>query len=253
MYSVEASGVWKKLGGRWVLRGVELRIPRSSLAVVLGPNGAGKTTLLRCITGIYRVERGSVRVEGLEPHVAARRGLLAYAPDEAGLYPRLTGREHIELVERVYGRLWSRVWDAADALGLTRVLDRRVSEYSRGMRRKLAMLMALASDAPLLLLDEPLTGLDLASIYAAIEILSGLASSGKTIIATTHEVWLAEKMATHVVVLEEGRVLAQGRIDELLSEAGAENLEQLLLAILEEYKRRLSPPGTGESSGPRPV
>ncbi len=252
MYAVEARDVWKRLGGRWVLRGVSLSIPESSLAVVLGPNGAGKTTLLRSLAGIYRVERGSVRVAGVPPSRAAGEGLLAYAPDEAGLYPRLTGREHLELVERIYGRLWSGTWEAAEALGLGDALDRRVGEYSRGMKRKLAMLMALASDAPVVLLDEPLTGLDLASIYAALEILSGLASTGKTIIATTHEVWLAEKMATHVVVLEEGRVLAEGPLERLLAETGAENLEQMLLTILEEYKRRLSPRGQGGVAGDRP-
>ncbi len=196
----------------------------------MGPNGAGKTTLLRVLAGIYRIDEGSVLVMGLEPRRAAERGLLALAPDETGLYPRLTGEEHLELVSRLYGCEWRRVGDALDALGLRSAAERRVSEYSRGMRRKLVLLMALASCAPVLLLDEPLAGLDLASIYGAVELLKDIARSEKRcILVTTHEVWLADKLADDILVLDEGRVVLHGPLDRLLAENRASSLEELLV------------------------
>ncbi len=213
-----------------MLRGVSFEARSSRVTIILGPNGAGKTTLLRVLSGIYRVDRGEVRITGLEPRVAARRGLLALAPDEVGLYPRLTGREHLELIEGVYGCRWSGLEDAVDALSLRSVWERRVGEYSRGMRRKLALLMALSSCAPVLLLDEPLSGLDLASIHAAIELLRGVArQEGRSVLVTTHEVWLADRLGNDIVVLEEGRVVLSGELRSLLEEEGVTTLEELLL------------------------
>ena len=232
-----ADDLWKRLGGRWVLRGVSFAARGRRVTIILGPNGAGKTTLLRSLSGIYRVERGTVSVAGMPPRRAASRGLLAFAPDEVGLYPRLTGREHVALVERMYGRLWSRVWDAADALGLTGVLDKRVEEYSRGMRRKLALLMALASGAPVLLLDEPLTGLDIVSVLNAVEILKGVAGrEGRAVLVTTHEVWIADKLADDLVVLEEGRVVAWGPREKLMEEYEASSIEELLFKLVQAYR-----------------
>ena len=237
MLSVVADGVWKRLGGRWVLRGVSFEARSGAVTVVLGPNGAGKTTLLRSLSGIYRVERGRVLLGGLEPRRAVSRGLVAFAPDELGLYPRLTGREHLELVSRLYGRVWSGVEEAVEKLGLTDALDRKVDEYSRGMRRKLAMLMALASGAPILLLDEPLSGLDIVSVYNAVDILKSLAhSEEKTVIVTTHEVWIADKLADSLVILEEGRVTAWGDRDELMKRYEAGSIEELLFKIVRAYR-----------------
>ena len=237
MLSVVADGVWKRLGGRWVLRGVSFEARSGAVTVVLGPNGAGKTTLLRSLSGIYRVERGRVLLGGLEPRRAVSRGLVAFAPDELGLYPRLTGREHLELVSRLYGRVWSGVEEAVEKLGLTDALDRKVDEYSRGMRRKLAMLMALASGAPILLLDEPLSGLDIVSVYNAVDILKSLAhGEERTVIVTTHEVWIADKLADSLVILEEGRVAAWGDRDELMKRYEAGSIEELLFKIVRAYR-----------------
>ena len=229
--------MWKRLGGRWVLRGVSFEARPGGVTVILGPNGAGKTTLLRSVSGVYRVEKGRVSIGGLEPRRAAARGLLAFAPDEVGLYPRLTGAEHLELVSRLYGRRWRRLHEAVEKLGLVEQLGRRVEEYSRGMKRKLAMLMALASDAPVLLLDEPLSGLDIVSVYNAVELLRSVArDEGKTVIVTTHEVWLADKLADNLVVLEEGSVVAWGDRETLLERYEAASIEELLFKIIRAYR-----------------
>jgi len=207
---------------------VSLEVPEGVVAVVLGPNGAGKTTLLRVLSGIYRVDRGEVRIMGLEPSRARRRGLLILAPDEPVLYPRLLGREHVELIERLYGCKWRLLDRAVEELGLSSVIGRRVEEYSRGMRVKLQLLMALASCAPVTLLDEPLTGMDIVSLYAATRLLKLAAREGRSIVLSTHEIWVAEKLAEWIIVLDDGRVVAQGRLDRLLGETGAKNLEDYL-------------------------
>ncbi len=220
--------MWKKISGNWVLRDVTLTVPEGVVAVILGPNGAGKTTLLRTLAGLYRVDRGVIRVAGLEPNAARRRGLLILTPDEPSLYPRLTGLEHLELVERIYRCRWRFKGQAINELGLGRVIERRIEEYSRGMRMKLQLLMSLASCTPVTLLDEPLTGLDIVSVYSAVKLLRLAASEGRSIVLSTHEIWVAEKVADWIIVLDNGRVVAQGWLKEILEESGARNLEEYL-------------------------
>ncbi|WP_052296980.1 ABC transporter ATP-binding protein [Pyrolobus fumarii] len=212
------------------MKGVSLSAPESAVTVILGPNGAGKTTLLRSLAGIYRVDKGRVLAYGMDVASARRRGILILSPDEAGLYPRLTGWEHVRLVERIYGCSWDGLEEAVELLGLGRVMGERVSRYSRGMRRKLQLIMALASCARVLLLDEPLSGLDIVSLRGASRLLRIVAErEGRAVIVTTHELWLAERLADYIVVLESGRVAAEGPLERLLREAGASSLEEYLV------------------------
>ena len=234
-YAVIVDGVWKSIKGNLVLRGVTLRVPRRSVTVIAGPNGAGKTTLVRVILGIYRPDRGFVRVLGRDPlgegwwEVSRYVG---YLPEDASPYERLTGYENLLFYALIYTggdrrRAGELVEKGAFLSGLSgRDLARRAGEYSKGMKRRLLLAAALMHNPDLAILDEPTSGLDVFSATRVRRIIRGYAERGGTVLLTTHNLLEAQYVADRVVFVSGGSVVFEGKVREALERYNAVNLEE---------------------------
>jgi heme exporter protein A len=187
------------------LSGVSFSLPESQTLVVLGPNGAGKTTLLKVLATLLRPHAGSVRVLGSElPGEAWKvRGQVGYLGHEPLLYKSMSARENLTFNARLHGVGGDRVDELLDAVGLTRRADDRIEEFSRGMRQRLAAARAVLHDPPLLLLDEPMSGVDPGAV-ALLEPLIGR-SSGRTRVLVTHDVERGKAEADQVLGLRAGK------------------------------------------------
>jgi len=206
---------------------------------LIGPNGAGKTTTLRSLAGILRPTSGRVRIDGHDlvddPLEAKRR--LAFMPDEPHLFEYLTVDEHLRLVARLYGvdefeRRARTLLEELELIGKERSLP---GELSRGMRQKVVIACGLVRDAPVLLFDEPLTGLDPIGIRRMRETILARGRAGAAIMVSSHLLHLVEEICTRVIIMDRGRKIADGTVAELASRAeGADagsNLEQIFLRV----------------------
>jgi ABC-2 type transport system ATP-binding protein len=217
--AVRVERLSRRFGPVVALEDATLEVPRGAITGVLGPNGAGKTTMLRILLGLIAPDAGRVEVLGRDPLTdgTAIRAACGAVFEHDGLYERLSGRENLEFHARI-----RRLPDRADRVreGLARAdlqahADRPAGEYSRGMRRRLAMARALLHEPTLLLLDEPSAGLDPRARAAMHDQLAGLAEAGRTILLATHDLAEAESLCSAAVVLHAGRVVASGATEEL--------------------------------------
>jgi ABC-2 type transport system ATP-binding protein len=219
-----------------------LTVRAGELYALLGPNGAGKTTTLRMVAGLLKPDAGEIAVFGVDAladPIAAKR-MIAWAPDEPMLYDRLTPMEYLEFV----AGLWSveprlareRAEQLLRLLGLWDDRTRRCEGFSRGMKQKTALAGALIHDPKLLILDEPLTGLDAAMARQVKDLLQARTRDGATVILTTHILEVAERMADRIGVLQRGRLRAEGTLAELRGQAGSGDatLEDLFLDLTAE-------------------
>jgi ABC-2 type transport system ATP-binding protein len=222
--------------------GLTLTVRAGELYALLGPNGAGKTTTLRMVAGLLAPDQGEIEVFGvnaLADPIAAKR-LIAWAPDEPMLYDRLTPLEYLELVAGLWsvepGAARERADQLLKLLGLWDERGRRCEGFSRGMKQKTALAGALIHDPQLLILDEPLTGLDAAMARQVKDLLQARTRAGATVILTTHILEVAERMADRIGVLQRGRLRAEGTLAELRAQAGAGDatLEDLFLELTAE-------------------
>jgi ABC-2 type transport system ATP-binding protein len=226
--AIAVSGLRKAYGTRQALAGIDLTVQRGELIAVLGPNGAGKTTLVEILEGHRRGDAGAVRVLGHDPALRERafRERIGIVLQETGIDPSLTVHEAIEL----YSAAYSHPRDAretADLVGLTESLDIRAEALSGGQRRRLDLAIALAGNPELIFLDEPTTGFDPAARRQSWELIDSLRELGTTILLTTHYMEEAQRLADRVVVVREGRVIADGTPDAL----GAEREPLALVAF----------------------
>lgn len=218
--------VAKSFGGRLALEDLSLEIHAGEVLGLLGPNGAGKTTSLRVLCGLERADRGRVAIAGKDVHqspLEARRNL-GYVPDGAPLYSSLTPVEHLELVGRLHGLEAPRIAAESERLltGLE-LCERRndpIGAFSRGMRQKVAIACALLPHPPLLVLDEPLTGLDVSTAMVIKALMRGWADRGGAVLVTSHLLEVVERVCDRMAILARGRLLACGSFEELRSRAG---------------------------------
>ena len=222
--------------------GLTLTVRAGEFYGLLGPNGAGKTTTLRIVAGLLRPDAGTVTVFGLDAladPVSAKR-LIAWVSDEPMIYDKLTPFEYLEFV----AGLWSldapsaevRARELIDWLGLAPHADERCQNFSKGMRQKVALAGALVHDPRLLILDEPLTGLDAGSARQVKDVLAERVREGTTVIMTTHILEVAERMAERIGVIDKGRLIAEGTLDDLRRRAGKSgtSLEDIFLDLVAE-------------------
>jgi ABC-2 type transport system ATP-binding protein len=213
-----------------VITGLDLEIAAGQLYALLGPNGAGKTTTLRMVTGLTRPDAGSIRILGIDAqaHPLEAKAITAWLPDEPMLYDKLTPSEYLAFVAGLW-RMDPQV-AAAEAerllhwLGLWDERDTRCEGFSRGMKQKVALAAALIHDPRLLILDEPLTGLDASMARAVKDALRAQVDAGKTVIVTTHILEVAERMADRIGIIAGGKLLAEGTLEELRTSAGTEGM-----------------------------
>jgi ABC-2 type transport system ATP-binding protein len=218
--ALEIHGLVKRFT-RPAVDGLDLAVRCGEFYALLGPNGAGKTTTLRMIAGLIQPDAGSIRVDGvdaLDDPVAAKR-LIAWVSDEPMIYDKLTPEEYLDFV----AGLWavepklaaSRASELFDWLGLAAHARERCEGFSKGMRQKVALAGALVHDPRLIILDEPLTGLDAGSARQVKGVLRERVRAGGTVIMTTHILEVAERMADRIGVIAHGRLLAEGTLAEL--------------------------------------
>ena len=232
--AVVAQGLQKRFGQTWALRGVDLTVERGTICGLLGPNGAGKTTIVRILTTLLKPDAGIARVAGCDvvrdaEQVRYRIGL---AGQQAAVDELLTGRANLEMVGRLYHLSARDARRRADELlerfALTDAADRIAKGYSGGMRRRLDLAASLVAAPPVLFLDEPTTGLDPRSRLGMWEVIGELVAGGATILLTTQYLEEADRLADHVVVIDAGRVIADGAPDELKATVGGEQLDIVL-------------------------
>ena len=239
--ALEIAGLFKHFGGSNAVDGLDLTIPQGEFHALLGPNGAGKTTTLRIVAGLLKADAGRVAVLGHDvatDSLAAKR-VLAFLPDDPLVYGKLDAIEYLAFV----AGLWRLDADvaAARAETLLRWLElwpqarQRAEGYSRGMRQKLALAGALIHEPQVLILDEPLTGLDAGAARQVKDLLLDRVKKGGTVILTTHILEMAERLAERISIIQRGRIVAQGSLDELRAQAersgGGGTLEDVFLQL----------------------
>ena len=230
----------KKFGDKTAVDALDLDIRAGELYALLGPNGAGKTTTLRMVSGLLKPDSGSIHVFGadaLADPIAAKR-MLAWLPDEPALYDKLTAWEYLEFIAGLWGvdvkTARARAEELLKFLDLWDNRNERTEGFSRGMKQKTALAGALIHDPKLLMLDEPLTGLDAAVARQVKDLLQQRARSGGSVILTTHILDVAERVADRIGIIQGGKLLAEGTLAELRGRAGSENatLEDVYLQLV---------------------
>jgi ABC-2 type transport system ATP-binding protein len=223
--------------GRPAVDQLDLTVRRGELYALLGPNGAGKTTTLRMVAGLLAPDGGRVEIFGIDlaADPAAAKQQMAYLPDDPMLYAKLKPTEYLEFVAGLWGI------EAADAeprarrlldwLDLTKHAHELTEGFSRGMKQKLALAGALIHEPRLLILDEPLTGLDAAAARQVKDLLLEHVRGGGTVVLTTHILEVAERLAQRIGIIEHGRLIAQGTLDELRGQTEGGTLEDVFLQL----------------------
>ena len=216
-----------------VLEGVSFHLSAGEVVGYLGPNGAGKTTTIKILCGILEPDAGTVRVAGLDPIAEPLevRRRIGYVPESGALYEALTPMEYLTLLGRLHGmsqeRIESRALAFLESFGIADSRGERMTTFSKGMKQKVVISAALLHDPEVIFLDEPLNGLDANATLTVKEIVRGLAERGRTILYSSHLMDVVERISDRVVILDGGRVIADGSAEELRNRSGDASLEGL--------------------------
>jgi ABC-2 type transport system ATP-binding protein len=237
--ALDINGLVKRFD-RPAVDGLDLRVQAGELYTLLGPNGAGKTTTLRMVTGLLRPDSGAISVFGIDAladPTAAKR-IMAWLSDEPMIYDKLTPFEYLEFVAGLWGvdaaLAEARARELIDWLGLAPHAHERCEGFSKGMRQKVALAGALVHEPRLIILDEPLTGLDAGAARQVKTVLRERVRAGSTVIMTTHILEVAERMADRIGVIAGGRLIAEGTLEDLRRQTGksSTSLEDTFLALV---------------------
>jgi len=235
---IEAQGLVKRYGSLMAVDHLDLTLRSGEVYGFLGPNGAGKTSTLKMLTGLLRPDAGSISIGGIDLLAQPERAkaLMAYIPDRPEVFPELSGRETLALVAGLWGLDKRAARIKGDALlasfGLAAWADELASSYSHGMRQKLCFAAALLHAPKVLILDEPMVGLDPQGGRQVKDLLRRLASEGVTVFLSLHTLEIAEKLCDRLGILHQGRLLAQGSVEEIMGAAGTrQDLEAAFLAL----------------------
>jgi len=245
-WAVEVHGLTKRFGTRTAVDHVDLLVPRGSAFGYLGPNGAGKTTLIRVLLGLTRADHGTISLLGIP--VPAQRGRalarVGAIVDEPRFHSHLTGRENLRVLAAARGGDAGRqIGPALDRVRLTQRADDKVSGYSMGMRQRLGLAACLLADPQLLILDEPMNGLDPAGMHEMRDMIRALVDEGRTVIMSSHLLDEVERTCDQVAIVDHGQVIRQGPIGELTGGPGA--AVEVLCSDPPAAARALGPPATG--------
>ena len=245
---IETQDLSKHFNGFVAVDGVDLQVPAGQVMALLGPNGAGKTTTVRMLTSVLRPTRGQARVAGFDILQQAEqvRRMVGVLTEQHGLYGRMPADDYLEFFGQLYGmpaaQRRERTAELLEQYGLTADRKRRIGEYSKGMRQKLALARALFHNPPVLLLDEPTSAMDPESARLVRDAIHSLRSAKRAIIICTHNLAEAEELADQIAIIRRGRIIASGTVEEL---------KQRLLGA-PEFELRLGSP-LGEQMAPLPA
>jgi ABC-2 type transport system ATP-binding protein len=258
---IQVVGLTKRYGEVLAVDNISFDVSNGELFGFLGPNGAGKTTTINMLTGLARLDGGTIRIGGIEctHNPKAAQHLVGIVPDESNLYPELTGFENLCFCGALYGMRKDerrrRARELLDTFALTGAADRRFENYSKGMKRKLTFAAGIIHQPPILFLDEPTTGIDVASARQVRQLIAELHRQGTTIFFTTHYIEEAERLCERIAFIVNGQIVKAARTADLLqpvqgknvlilsvSDSG-ENLPAEMNAAFSEYKFHAAAPG----------
>lgn len=234
---VEIDRVTKSFGSKVALTNISFSVPSGQICGLLGPNGAGKTTLFRLLMGILKPTTGKLLIDSrdaFDERVEVKR-LIGFLPDEPIFYSYLSGREVLELSASMHGLdtidAMRRMTPLIAQLRLAEDIENYAEDYSRGMKKKLGLLLAILHEPKLLVLDEPTNGLDVESVYLFYDLISDKARHGTTVLFSTHLMDHVTKLCSHAVIINEGTLVANGSLEELRSGFGGASLEEIFLKL----------------------
>jgi ABC-2 type transport system ATP-binding protein len=234
---IETENLTRSYGDRVALQPLSIRIAAGEILGFLGPNGAGKSTTVKLLTGMIKPSGGRARVAGFDvvtdPIEVKRR--IGYVPESAALYESLTAREFLDVIGSLYHQptetAHQRIDDLLDRFGLAEAKDQRLSEFSKGMKQKVLIASALMHRPDVLFLDEPLTGLDANAALVVKELIRSLAAQGRTIFFCSHVLEVVERVCSRIIIIDNGRAIADGTPGQIASQAGARSLEEAFVAL----------------------
>jgi ABC-2 type transport system ATP-binding protein len=239
MIAIAVEGSAKRFGEVQAVADVSFEVHEGELFGFLGPNGAGKTTTINMLTGLARPDAGTIRIAGIEctGDPKAAQHLIGVVPDESNLYPELTGFQNLCFCAALYGmrkgKRETRALELLETFGLDKAADRKFGGYSRGMKRKLTIAAGIIHNPPILFLDEPTTGIDVASARQIRQIIAGLNRSGTTVFLTTHYIEEAERLCGRIAFIVNGRIVRIDTVADLIEPIREKHVMQLAVSNAE--------------------
>ncbi len=237
---IRIEGLEKRYGSFEAVHGIDLHVRPGEVFGFLGPNGAGKTTTLKMIAGLLKPTEGSVVIADVDTAVdpVGAKRVIGYIPDRPYLYEKLTAREFLSFIGGIYGveeaHVAERTVELLDTFGLTRFTDELVEGFSHGMKQRLTLCAALLHHPKLLVVDEPMVGLDPAGAKLIKQVFRGMADDGRTVFLSTHTLDVAEAICDRVAIIVRGRIVTLGTVAELkeLHTRGDGRLEDVFLELV---------------------
>lgn len=236
--AIELTGLRKEYGPKVAVENLSLSIPRGELFACLGPNGAGKTTTIKMIVGLLRPTAGQVRVCGhaVDSDGSPAKAVMAYVPDQPFTYAKLTGREFLHFVAEMYALSSElrdqRIDEFVARLDIGEFLDNLTESYSHGMKQKIVLAAALLHDPEVLIIDEPMVGLDPRTVRSVKDLFRERTENGMTVFMSTHTLAVAEAIADRIGIIDRGRLIAVGTLQQLRNTARREHsLEEIFLQL----------------------
>lgn len=230
----------KRFNNTWALKGLNLELARGEIFVLLGPNGAGKTTTLKLISGLLHPTSGEIHIEGIDmvKNPIAAKSHIGYVPDEPFIYSKLTGREFINFITGIYKvsreEYEKRLPTLLNIFDIGPWIDEMSEGYSHGMKQRVIMCQLLLHNPDLILIDEPLVGLDPKTSKTVRELFATLKEQGKTLFISTHTLSLARDVATKIGIISKGELKFIGSLDELARISGKKEIEDIYLQLSED-------------------
>ncbi|MGC9326603.1 MAG: ABC transporter ATP-binding protein, partial [Candidatus Hinthialibacter sp.] len=235
-YSIEVHGLTKRFGDVQAVTNVDFCVAPGEIFGFLGPNGAGKTTTINMLTGLARPDSGTIHIGGIDctRRTRAAQHLIGVVPDESNLYPELTGFDNLCFCGALYGmgkaERQARARELLDLFNLSKSANRKFGGYSKGMKRKLTIAAGIIHQPEILFLDEPTTGIDVASARQIRQMITELNASGATILLTTHYIEEAERLCQRIAFIVSGRTVCVDAIEHLLQPIQAKHIVQIACA-----------------------
>lgn len=234
---ITLKNVFKNYGSKQVLKGIDLSVKPGEVIGYIGPNGAGKSTTVKILCGLISDFEGQVYIKGIniKEDPLTVKGLIGYVPELAELYEVLTPMEFLSLMGELYNIpeaiAQERAAKMLTAFGLAANLHQRMDSFSKGMRQKVLITSGLLHNPDIIILDEPLSGLDANSVIIVKELISKLAREGKTIFYSSHMMDVVEKVSSRIILINEGVVVADGTFEELKQQQGNQSLEKIFATL----------------------
>ena len=235
---IKVLGLTKYYGSKPAAKDISFEVQRGEVFGLLGTNGAGKSTTIKMLCGLLKPTRGSIKIGevDLQRMPLKAKSLMGYLPENPLIYDKLTGAETLELIGKLRklsnNMIKQRVKYYSETLGLGEQIYHEVGTYSKGMRQKLAIAMTLIHDPEMILLDEPASGLDPKYTKLLKDWIRNLSANGKTILLSTHIIEMAETLCNRIGVIDQGKLMALGTVNEIQTSTGVRNLEDAFIRLI---------------------